>query len=44
MELNKITDSERYCIFEKKICPYASKKGPVFECTAPSDDDMPCAK
>ena len=44
MNNNDIKNSERYCIFEKKICPYASKKGPVFECKAPSDDDMPCAK
>ena len=44
MDKNNIKNSERYCIFEKKICPYACKKGPSFECKAPSDDDMPCAK
>ena len=44
MEDNNIKNSERYCIFEKKICPYAHKIGPAFECTAPSDDEMPCAK
>mgnify|MGYP000856877990 CR=1 FL=1 len=35
-------DNKHYCIFEDKICPYANKKGPAFECTAPSDDEMPC--
>ena len=41
---NNIKDSSHYCIFENKICPYADKQGNVFECKAPSDDDMPCAK
>lgn len=39
-----IKNSPCYCIFEKKICPYADKQGNVFQCKAPSDDDMPCAK
>ena len=39
-----IKDSEHYCIFEQKICKYACKEGPAFECKAPSDDDMPCSK
>ena len=39
------TDADKnYCIFEKKICPYANKQGNVFQCKAPSDDDMPCNK
>lgn len=44
MNNNDIKNSERYCIFEKKICPYANKQGNVFQRTASSDDDMPCAK
>lgn len=45
MDKNKgqdIKNSPRYCIFEKKICPYASNRGRIFECKAPSDDEMPC--
>lgn len=44
MNNNDIKNSGRYCIFEKKICPYAKKEGNCFQCTAPSDDEMPCAK
>ena len=36
--------SPYYCIFENKICPYAKKDGPTFECTAPNDESMPCMK
>ena len=35
-------DSPRWCIFEKKICPYANKNGAVFTCEAPSDEEMNC--
>ena len=35
-------DSPLYCIFEKRICQYANKNGNVFNCEAPSDDDMTC--
>lgn len=38
------TDNPKYCIFEKRICKYANKKGNTFSCEAPSDDDMPCNK
>ena len=41
-ELPKREDSPRWCIFERKICRYANKQGPVFNCNAPSDDEMPC--
>lgn len=33
---------EHTCIFEKRYCKYAHKKGSTFKCTAPSDDDMTC--
>jgi len=35
-------DHSKWCIFEQKICRYAWKNGPVFECTCPSDEEMPC--
>lgn len=35
-------DPPRWCIFEKRICQYANKKGPVFTCEAPSDEEMTC--
>ena len=44
MDVNNKKNSIHYCIFEDKICPYACKEGAVFQCKAPSDDDMPCAK
>lgn len=40
----ELKNSNNYCIFEKKICPYAYKEGRTFECKAPSDDDMLCIK
>lgn len=43
-EEKDITQSSRYCIFEKKICRYARKKGPMWCCEAPSDYEMPCWK
>lgn len=44
MKENDIKNHEHYCIFEGKICPYACKEGRIFECKAPSDDEMPCTK
>jgi hypothetical protein len=32
------------CIFEKKPCRWAVNENGVFECTCPSDDEMPCKK
>ena len=32
----------KYCIFEKKICRYANKKGNTFSCEAPNDLAMTC--
>lgn len=38
-----IEESEKHmCIFEKRHCRYANKQGNVFDCEAPSDDDMTC--
>jgi hypothetical protein len=34
--------SEHYCIFEKRICQYAHNVDGVFECNAPSDEEMKC--
>ena len=31
-----------YCPFEGRICKYASKRGSVFDCKAPSDAKMIC--
>lgn len=39
MDKNK---TDKWCIFEKKICQYAENCGPAFECKAPSDEDMKC--
>jgi hypothetical protein len=33
----------KYCIFEKRLCEYAENHRPVFECTCPSDEEMPCS-
>lgn len=30
------------CIFEKRYCEYANKQDNVFNCEAPSDEDMKC--
>lgn len=32
----------KYCIFEKRICRFADKKGNVFSCKAPNDLSMTC--
>lgn len=39
-----MNNENKICIFEKKPCPYANKKGNWFQCTAPSDEEMPCNK
>lgn len=31
-----------YCIFEKRLCPYAKKEGNCFQCICPSDEEMTC--
>jgi predicted RNA-binding Zn-ribbon protein involved in translation (DUF1610 family) len=37
-------DDELYCIFEKRICRFARKKGNSFNCIAKSDNEMTCKK
>jgi hypothetical protein len=32
------------CIFEDRPCRYANNVDNVFECKAPSDDEMPCRR
>lgn len=38
----KKNQNPNYCIFEKKCCEYADNKPPAFNCTCPSDEEMPC--
>ena len=33
-----------YCIFEKRICTFARKRGNVFDCVAKTDRQMICNK
>lgn len=33
---------EHFCIFEKRYCKYAQKIDKIFECKAPSDEEMIC--
>ena len=43
---NKETNSNKICLFENCYCIYADMKqtehGKCFNCTAPSDNFMPC--
>lgn len=34
--------SNKTCIFEKRYCKYANKRGDAFKCEAPSDEEMTC--
>lgn len=40
----EIRENKNYCIFENRICRWAKKEGPAFECKCPTDDQMPCRR
>lgn len=47
MENSKTTNKESFnhwCIFESRLCSFANREVNTFECTAISDNDMPCNK
>lgn len=39
---DEVLKEQKRCLFEKKYCEYAKREGRKFECTAPSDEAMPC--
>lgn len=44
LEELKLERDKHICLFENKPCRHAKKENGCFECTAPTDDSMPCKK